>query len=46
MKYFAFLMLFLVVACGKVESKNNDLISPCAGCDDRVTPSGNLKYTI
>ena len=46
MKYCVYLILFLAIACNKVDSKNNDLISPCAGCDDRVTPQGNLKYII
>ena len=40
----AFVLLF---GCFSVKSsKNADLISPCAGCDERVMPKGNLKYTV
>lgn len=34
----------ILVSCGRTASKNDDLMSPCAGCDERVIPLGNLKY--
>lgn len=45
MKYLSLIMFaFCLVSCGKTSSKNDDLMSPCAGCDDRVMPKGNLEY--
>jgi hypothetical protein len=40
----AFVLLFGCIST--TSSKNADLISPCAGCDDRVMPKENLKYTV
>lgn len=47
---FFILASFIVLSCSsKVmtdASKKTDLKSPCAGCDDRVFPSGNAKYLV
>ena len=44
MKYIYLLAFIMLAACSGVSSKNDDLMSPCAGCDDRVSPIGNLTY--
>jgi hypothetical protein len=46
MKYLLYFALLLAVSCAKTNSKNDDLMSPCAGCDDRTMPQGNLKYFV
>ena len=46
MKYLYLFTLMFVLSCVRVDSKSADLVSPCAGCDDRTTPQGNLKYTV
>ncbi len=47
MKYIIFLFCLFAVSCAtQTASKNTDLKSPCAGCDDRVSPAGNIKYLV
>lgn len=47
MKYLALFCCFFIFSCTvQNASKNADLRSPCAGCDERVSPAGNLIYKV
>jgi hypothetical protein len=47
MKFLCLLAFILLAGCVATRAtKNADLISPCAGCDDRILPKGNLKYLV
>lgn len=46
MKIIPILFLLLASCTTQTASKNSDLKSPCAGCDNRTAPTENLKYLV